>query len=454
MANKAGTKGGAIYAKVPADLVLHEKKKQDGKDCWVATGDKSLEELVESPKLEKDAAKQEWVYISSEKYVKKEQVELLSQHDWLKIGFIKTDGSGSDGYLDPDAPPAFFTNLVKSFDTDGNGELSSEEIQAALQNSGNADQLHKLIVKHPSEWYEKSSASSYLWLDKLMAVIGLPDFDKLVDHEKQRIDKLAWMQSIANLKIGPNIWHIYPMAIYGKKKDRFVVSYTHYKYPLSYALDKQMAIPFQYAPKVGNYKIASRDEILVNLTPDDDFTKDSIYQFLDLSKYSEVSDDEINRFLLGQGVLEGKGSVFTSAAKKYNVSEVYLVSHASLETGRGTSGFARGKDFNGIKVYNMYGINVRDDKPSLGTKYAFDKGWDSIDKAINGGAKWISDNFVNHPKYKQNTLYKMRWNPALPGEHQYASDVLWAKHQIPNMKKRFDIFPDAVLYIDVPVYEE
>lgn len=136
---------------------------------------------------------------------------LLSQHDWLKIGFKKIDGSGSDGYLDPDAPPAFFTNLVKSFDTDDNGELSSEEIQAALQNSSNAAQLHKLIVKHPSEWYEKSSASSYQWLDKLMTKIGLPDFDKLVDHEKQRIDKLEWMQSATKLKLGREIWHLYPL---------------------------------------------------------------------------------------------------------------------------------------------------------------------------------------------------------------------------------------------------
>ncbi|WP_412840477.1 hypothetical protein, partial [Aeromonas dhakensis] len=102
LANKAGTKGGATYAKVPVGLVLHEKKKQEDKDLWVATGDKSLEELVESPKFEKDAAKQEWVCVSSGKYVKKEQVELLSQHDWLKIGFKKVDGSGSDGYLDPD----------------------------------------------------------------------------------------------------------------------------------------------------------------------------------------------------------------------------------------------------------------------------------------------------------------------------------------------------------------
>ncbi|MDE7527239.1 N-acetylglucosaminidase [Aeromonas salmonicida] len=454
LANKAGTKGGATYAKVPAELVLYEKKKQDGKDLWAATGDKSLEELVESPKLEKDATKQEWVCVSSGKYVKKEQVELLSQHDWLKIGFKKVDGTGSDGYLDPEAPPTFFTKLVKSFDTDSNGELSSEEIQAALQNNSNAGKLHKLIVKHPSEWYEKSSASSYLWLDKLMKKIGLPDFDLLVDHEKQRIDKLEWMQSAAKLKLGKDIWHIYPMAMYGKKKDRFVVHYTKYNYALGKALDKQMAIPSKYAPKVGNNKLASRDEVLLHLTPDDDLTKDSIYQFLDLSKYSEVSDDELNSFLLGQGVLEGKGSIFSSAAKKYNVSEVYLVSHASLETGRGTSNFARGKEFNGTTVYNMYGINVRDDKPSLGTEYAYNNGWDSIDKAIDGGAKWISSNFVNHPKYKQNTLYKMRWNPASPGEHQYASDVLWAKHQIPNMKKRFDVFPNAILHVDIPVYEE
>ncbi|MGY3893812.1 glycoside hydrolase family 19 protein [Aeromonas enterica] len=213
LANKAGTKGGATYAKVPAGLVLHEKKKQDDKDLWVATDDKSLEELVESPKLEKDAAKQEWLCVSSGEYVKKEQVELLSQHDWLKIGFKKVDGSGSDGYLDPDAPPAFFTDLVKSFDTDSNGELSSEEIQAALQNNSNAEQLHKLIVKHPSEWYEKSSASSYLWLEKLMAAIGLPDFDKLVDHEKQRIDKLEWMQSATKLRMDKEIWHLYPFSI-------------------------------------------------------------------------------------------------------------------------------------------------------------------------------------------------------------------------------------------------
>lgn len=225
LANKAGTKGGTIYAKVPAELLLYEKKKQDGKDLWVATGGKSLEELVESPMLEKDAAKQEWVGTSSGKYVKKEQVELLSQHDWLKIGFKKVDGSGSDGYLDPEAPPTFFTDLVNSFDTDKSGELSSEEIQAALQNSGNREQLNKLIVKHPSEWYEKSSANSYQWLNELMAKLNLPDFDKLVDHEKQRIDKLEWMQSAAKLRLDKEVWHIYPLSILQKNVHSLSITY-------------------------------------------------------------------------------------------------------------------------------------------------------------------------------------------------------------------------------------
>lgn len=213
LANKAGTQGGAIYAKVPADLILHEKKSEAGKSKWVATKDKSKEALVESPKLEKDAAKQEWICVSSDKYVKKEQVELLSQHDWLKIGFKKVDGSGSDGYLDPDAPPSLFTDLVKSFDKNKDGKLSSGEIHAALSNPKNSEQLHKLIVKHLSEWYEKSSASSYQWLDKLMTKIGLPNFDLLVDHEKQRIDKLEWMQSATKLKLEKEVWHFSPIGI-------------------------------------------------------------------------------------------------------------------------------------------------------------------------------------------------------------------------------------------------
>lgn len=210
LANKAKTVGGTRYAKVPADLLLHEKQTQDGKTQWVATQAKSQAALVESPQIEKDSAQCEWVGIGAGKYVKKAEVELLSQHDWLKIGFKKVDGSGSDGYLDPDAPPSFFNDLVNSFDTNKDGKLSSSEIRAALRNPKHKEQLQKLIVKHPSEWYEKSSSTAYAWLDKLKAALGLPEFDQLVDHEKQRIDQLEWMQSATKLNLMSTVCNFYP----------------------------------------------------------------------------------------------------------------------------------------------------------------------------------------------------------------------------------------------------
>ncbi|WP_429095834.1 hypothetical protein [Aeromonas media] len=46
-----------------------------------------------------------------------------------------------------------------------------------------------------------------------MAKIGLPDFDKLVDHEKQRIDKLEWMQSATKLTLEKDSWYFSPVGI-------------------------------------------------------------------------------------------------------------------------------------------------------------------------------------------------------------------------------------------------
>lgn len=215
LANKAKTVGGTRYAKVPADLLLHKKQTQSRKTQWVATQAKSQATLVESPQIEKDSAQLEWVGIGAGKYVKKAEVELLSQHDWLKIGFKKVDGSGSDGYLDPYAPPSFFKDLVKSFDTNKDGKLSSAEIRAALRNPKHKEQLKKLIVKHPSEWYEKSSSTAYVWLDKLRSELDSPEFYQLVDHEKLRIDKLEWMQSATKLNLMSTVWNFYPGWFFG-----------------------------------------------------------------------------------------------------------------------------------------------------------------------------------------------------------------------------------------------
>ena len=136
------------------------------------------------------------------------------------------------------------------------------------------------------------------------------------------------------------------------------------------------------------------------------------------------------------------------------MSEVYLVIHSCLETGSGTSKLANGIEYNGTTVYNMFGIGAVDNDPiGGGARYAYEHGWMSPEAAIDGGAEWISENYINNTKYRQNTLYKMRWNPESPANHQYATDVEWAGKQAKTMAAMFEAFPSASYRYEVPVYK-
>src|SRR5690606_33758058 len=185
-----------------------------------------------------------------------------------------------------------------------------------------------------------------------------------------------------------------------------------------------------------------------------DPSKNDKFQHLLLSGTAGVSANELKNLLNGKGVLHNKQDVFIQASRLYNVNEVYLVAHALHETGNGTSKLAKGVQYNGKTVYNMFGIAAYDSDPVRGgARKAYELGWFSVDAAILGGAKWISENYVNHPKYQQNTLYKMRWNPSNPGVHQYATDIGWAVKQIDRIKKVYDQLPNAQKFYDIPVYK-
>ena len=104
-------------------------------------------------------------------------------------------------------------------------------------------------------------------------------------------------------------------------------------------------------------------------------------------------------------------------------------------------------------VYNMFGIGAYDDSAEYsGSQRAYANGWTSPEAAIKGGAEWISKWYINAEASRQNTLYKMLWNPETPGEHQYATDIGWAVKQAISIEKIFQSFPEAVLSFDVPVY--
>lgn len=179
------------------------------------------------------------------------------------------------------------------------------------------------------------------------------------------------------------------------------------------------------------------------------------FQFLDLSKTSSATAAELNRFLEGKGILQGMGQSFIDAGKIHGVNEIYLLSHALLETGNGTSALSTGIQVNGDKVYNMYGIGAYDNVAvSAGSKRAYEEGWFTPEKAIVGGAAFIGNNYV---KSDQNTLYKMRWNPASMANHgyaghQYATDIGWAYKQVNTMYNLYNSIGIDINYLDIPVY--
>lgn len=249
---------------------------------------------------------------------------------------------------------------------------------------------------------------------------------------------------------------------------------TSYNYDFKMFVDNQMKAPGTppQTDSANRWFDASRDLVSYNANPNN-FKQGSTayYQFLLLSESAGVSAKDLNsKVLTNKGVLSGRADHFIKAGNIHGVNEVYLISHALLETGNGTSKLATGievgldnsdkpvmvtdanrNSLRDIKVtYNTFGIGAFDRCPlKCGSERAYEKGWFTHEAAIIGGAEFIGQGYIDRG---QDTLYKMRWNPASPATHQYATDVGWAVKQTSRIANIYGDLENAKLVFDVPVY--
>lgn len=433
-----------------------------------------------------NSTKQEYWQLRQENaYVPKGQAEpqLLSQYDLAKLGFrTETSEPTSFDYLDgKNQPVGFFRSLINSLyeaaagDTrtshalvkhnyqrlldkidSGSDRYSPMEYWRALHNPDYRDTIQKTIVKHPSDWYFKKGDA--IWQPFLNVLKKeAPEWKK---YSEDFLDKMAWMQDVTTEKLGPSLWHMQPIMFLDaiKPKQRYIINYTQYSNTLEEAINKQMAIPGSAAPKWGISRNATRNEVVQHITPSNLTSNNNMLQFLEIDKPMGIALEKLEAFLKGKGSLEGTAAAFIQAAQDYGINECYLAAHAALETGNGTSVLGRGSSFSynhqpSRTVYNMYGIAAVDGNAVGGGKAtAYSRGWFTPESAIRGGAEWISRNFVHK---KQNTLYKMRWNPAHPASHQYATDVNWPEHISSGMYAICSDYHDydKELIFDLPVYK-
>lgn len=241
---------------------------------------------------------------------------------------------------------------------------------------------------------------------------------------------------------------------------------TYKKYPISlseWANKELKGNNSVYDNRLGSWPKASKNLIEYYMNPNNFLDNNSKYMFMKLNYFDCISAEQLNTVLKGKGVFQGKGQAFLKAGKENNVNPIYLVAHALHETGNGTSKLSTGilvKSVDGKavepkKTYNIWGIRAYDSDPNkCGSEYAYKMKWFSVDAAIEGGAKFISSNYINS-RGKQNTLYKMKWDiePSSRGYlHQYATDINWAFAQTRYIRSILNLAGNLKLQYEIPEF--
>lgn len=231
-----------------------------------------------------------------------------------------------------------------------------------------------------------------------------------------------------------------------------------------------------------SYTSGTIQSITSYLNPNNPANVNYLLQYLRIDQFRSFDVAGLNKELQNKGVLHNQGQIFYNASRYYNIDPIFFVSQSIHETNWGTSSLAKGititeiadeskpiKDSSGniidyeriqldkpVTVYNLFGIGARDHAPRLlGTTYAYKKGWTTPEKAIFGAAEFISLNYINSPKYQQNTPFKIKYNQLSANQwHQYATTP-WYAYEIGNYMHRFAYLydDDQEFLLDIPVYK-
>lgn len=230
----------------------------------------------------------------------------------------------------------------------------------------------------------------------------------------------------------------------------------------AYAKEQSKAVP-----KYGNqtFDDAAYQKKITSTVNDEQYLRIDTYHNVNETAFAKKLDEMLQNKT--NSVLKGKASAIITAAKKEKIDPVYLLSQTINESAYGTSTLSKKtitkvisgdsvkKDANGnvtgfqkvdgkyitktipeTTVYNLYGIKAYDSDPQLcGSSYAYYMGWTTVDKALNGAAKYVADNYIHHATYQQNTLFKMRYNPKKDNIwHQYSTNPSYAEEIAEHMK--------------------
>lgn len=127
----------------------------------------------------------------------------------------------------------------------------------------------------------------------------------------------------------------------------------------------------------------------------------------DMKITAKDMDKIIDYWIFHMGVqsqFKNRGEAFIKASKASGLNPIYILAHAAIESGWGSSYMATNR-------HNYFGINCVDANPNAGYTMG-----DDVEAGLINGAVWISNNFY---KNGYTTLQEMK-------NGNYATDPQWA----------------------------
>ncbi len=180
--------------------------------------------------------------------------------------------------------------------------------------------------------------------------------------------------------------------------------------------------------------------------------EDKIFAMLNIDVYDQEtwSDDGIRAIWANENAVTKDQAVeyFNAASKSLLMNPQYIACRAALESGYGTSKFAKGTVTGYEGYYNFFGIQCYDDNPTVGAAYAKNRNWNTVFRSIVEGANWMKDQYLDQGA---TTPYFFRYRGYQ--DKVYMSDVQAPLKEASILKKAY-ADPNAKAHFVIPVYSD
>ena len=210
----------------------------------------------------------------------------------------------------------------------------------------------------------------------------------------------------------------------------------------------------------GSWRCGSIAAIKYMMDARNSINYNDVFQFMELT-YQECTVENIKTMVTGTFLDdESYINAIIEAGQKHNVSPYYIVALAMQEQGKSGSSTISGTYAGYEGYYNIFNINASGNNSATiiqnALSYAQEKGWNTMELAIDGGVEKISTSYIARG---QDTLYLQKFDvDNSDGNlywHQYQQNILAAQNEGVTIRKTFEeinSIESAYTFV-IPVYE-